>query len=175
MASISQFKSALKGGGARSNRFETLIEFPSFAAGSDTIRKTPFLCSSSQLPGSNIGVIEHPFRGRVLKLAGDRTYDEWTVSFVNDLDFDLRNAFELWQNGINGYNSNTGFVVPDDYMATVSIYQLDNKDNRVKSYTMKLAWPSVVAPIEVAQDSNDQIELFEVTFVYSDISNGSST
>lgn len=175
MAGISDFKAALRGGGARSNRFETLIEFPAFAANSDTIRKTPFLCSSSQLPGTTLGVIEHPFRGRVLKLAGDRTYDEWTVTFVNDIDFDIRNAFERWSNAINGYNSNTGLVVPDDYMSTVSIYQLDNNDNRVKAYTMKLAWPSVVAPIEVAQDANDQLELFEVTFQYSDISNGSST
>lgn len=173
--SISAFKSALKGGGARSNRFEVLVEFPAFAAGSDTIRKTPFLCSSSQLPGSNIGVIEHPFRGRVLKLAGDRTYDEWTVSFVNDTDFDIRNAFERWQNAINGYNSNTGFDAPDDYMSTVTVYQLDARDRRVKEYVMSMAWPSVVAPIEVAQDSNDQIELFEVTFVYSDIVNGSNS
>lgn len=173
--SISQFKSALKGGGARANRFEVLVEFPAFASGSDTIRKTPFLVSSTQLPGSNLGVIEHPFRGRVLKLAGDRTFDEWSVTFVNDIDFDLRNAFERWHNAINGYNSNTGLTVPDDYMATVSVYQLDNQDNRVKEYALQLAWPSVVAPIEVAQDSNDTIELFEVTFVYSDVNNGNST
>lgn len=175
MASISDFKRALKGGGARSNRFEVLVEFPAFAATSDTIRKTPLLVSSSQLPGTNLGVIEHPFRGRVLKLAGDRTFDEWTATFVNDLDFDLRNAFERWSNTINGYNSNIGTTVPDDYMATVTIYQLDSQDKRVKEYAMQLAWPSIVAPIEVAQDANDQIELFEVTFVYSDINNGSST
>src|SRR5690625_3835059 len=104
--SISSFKAALKGGGARSNRFEVIIDFPAFAGGSDEIRKTAFLCSSAQLPGSTLGQIEQPFRGRVLKLAGDRTFDDWEVTFVNDTDFALRDAFERWHNAINGYNSN---------------------------------------------------------------------
>jgi hypothetical protein len=175
MASIAQFKAALRGGGARANRFEVLVNFPAFAAGADTIRKTPFLCSSAQLPGSTLGVIEQPFRGRVLKLAGDRVFDEWEVTFVNDTDFDIRNAFERWHNGINGYNSNTGLTVPDEYMVEVTVYQLDSNDNRIKEYTLKLAWPTVVAPIEVGQDQTDQIELFSVTFAYSDVNNGQST
>lgn len=175
MAGISSFKAALKGGGARSNRFEVLIDFPAFAGGSEEIRQTAFLCSSTQLPGSTLGVIEQPFRGRVLKLAGDRIMDEWTCSFVNDVDFGLRNAFERWSNSINGYNSNQGNTKPDEYMSTCTVYQLDNNDNRVKEYSLLLAWPSVVAPIEVAQDSNDALELFEVTFVYSDIINGNNS
>lgn len=173
--SIAQFKSALRGGGARSNRFEVLVDFPAFAGSSEDIRKTAFLCSSTQLPGSTLGVIEQPFRGRVLKLAGDRTFDEWEVTFVNDTGFELRNAFERWHNFINGYNSNTGSTVPDDYMSNVSVYQLDNNDNRVKEYSLQLAWPSVVAPIEVGQDQNDQLEMFSVTFAYSDINNGNNS
>lgn len=172
--SISAFKAALKGGGARANRFEVLIAFPAFAGTSEAIRKTAFLCSSTQLPGSTLGVIEQPFRGRTLKLAGDRIFDEWEVTFVNDTDFDIRNSFERWHNFINSYNGNVGSTVPDEYMSNVTVYQLDNADNRVKEYNLQLAWPSVVAPIEVAQDSNDQLELFSVTFVYSDITNGNS-
>ena len=126
------------------------------------------------MPGSTMGVVEQPFRGRVLKLAGDRTFDEWEVTFVNDTDFALRNAFERWHNFINGYNSNLGTSAPGDYMSTVTVYQLDNKDNRIKEYVLQLAWPTVVAPIEVGQDQNDQIEMFSVTFAYSDINNGNS-
>lgn len=174
MASISQFKSMLKGGGARANRFEVLVDFPAFAGTSEDIRKTAFLCNSTQLPGSTLGVVEQPFRGRILKLAGDRTYDEWEVTFLNDTDFALRNAFERWHNYINAYNSNTGTSTPDDYMSVVTVYQLDNKDNRVKEYSLQLAWPTVVAPIEVGQDQNDQIEMFSVTFAYSDVNNGNS-
>lgn len=173
--SISQFKANLSGGGARSNRFEVLVEFPAFAGGSEEIRKTPFLVSSSSLPGSTLGIIERPFRGRVLKLAGDRTFDEWSATFVNDTDFALRDAFERWHNAINGYNSNTGVANPDEYMATVTVYQLDSSDNRIKEYVLRMAWPSVIAPIELGQDSNDTIEEFEVSFQYSDLNSNTTT
>ena len=174
-SSISSFKSALKGGGARANRFEVLVDFPAFAGTSEDIRKTAFLCSSTQLPGSTLGVIEQPFRGRVLKLPGDRTFDEWDVTFVNDTDFALRNAFERWHNAMNSYNSNTGNTEPGEVMSSVTVYQLDSQDNRVKEYTLLLAWPTTVAPVEVGQDMNDQIETFSVTFAYSDIRNGNNS
>lgn len=165
----------LKGGGARANRFEVVVDFPAFAGSSEDIRKTAFLCNSAQLPGSTLGVVEQPWRGRVLKLAGDRIFDEWEVTFVNDTDFALRDAFERWHNAINAYNDNTGLNSPDEYLSSVSVYQLDNQDNRVKEYTLLLAWPYVVAPIEVGQDQNNQVELFSVTFVYSDVINGNNT
>lgn len=175
MAGISQFKAALKGGGARSNRFEVIIDFPAFAGGADEIRKTAFLASSTQLPGSTLGVIEQPFRGRVLKLAGDRTFDEWEVVFVNDTDFALRDSFERWHNFINSYNTNVGSTVPEEYMSSCTVYQLDNQDNRIKEYTLEMAWPTVVAPIEVGQDQNNTVELFGVTFAYSDVVNGNNS
>jgi hypothetical protein len=172
--SIAQFKAALSGGGARANRFEVLINFPAFAGAADAVRKTPFLCTSAQLPGSTIGVIEQPFRGRILKLAGDRIFDEWTVSFLNDTDFAIRDAMERWSNGVNGYQSNTG-LNSDEYMAEVMVYQLDNSGARIKEYRLGLAWPSVIAPIEVGQDQTDTIEMFEVTFAYSDLGSNTTT
>lgn len=174
MAGVSQFLANLKGGGARPNRFEVVIEFPSFAAGASTIQKTAFLVNSSQLPGSTVGVIEHPFRGRQAKLGGDRIFEDWECTFVNDTDFDIRNALERWSNAVNSYRTNNSSL-PENYMSTVSAYQLDQNDNRVKAYNMLFAWPSVIAPIDVAQDSNDVLELFSVTFVYSDIDNGQGT
>jgi hypothetical protein len=175
MSTIAEFRAALKGGGARANRFEVIIEFPSFAGGADAIRKTPFLCTSSQLPGSTLGVIEQPWRGRFLKLAGDRVFDEWTVSFLNDTDFEIRDSFERWHNGINAYTSNTGLISPQEYMSTVLVYQLDSNDNRVKEYRLNMAWPTVIAPIEVGQEQNDTIEQFEVTFAYSDLGSNTTT
>lgn len=175
MSSISQFLTALKNGGARPNRFEVYINFPSFAGTADDIRKTPFLISSSQLPGSNLGVIEQPFRGRMVKLAGDRVFDDFECTFVNDANMEIRNAFERWHNAINSYNSNTGTGVPEDYFATVTVYQLDTQDNRVKEYTLKYAWPSVVGQVDLAQDSSNVLEIFTVTFSYSDLDNGQST
>jgi len=175
VASIAEFLSALRGGGARPNRFEVLVNFPAFAAGSDEIRQTAFLVQSTSIPGSNMGVIEQPFRGRQLKIAGDRTYDTWDATFVLDIDYGLHDSFERWHNAINAYNSNTGFQAPDDYMATVTVFQLDNQDNRVKEKTLRLAWPSTVGPIELDQSSNDTIATFTVTFQYSDINHDSST
>ena len=175
MSTISDFKGQLKGGAARPNRFSVMVEFPSFAGTVSDIKKTQFLCISTQLPGSTLGVIEMPFRGRMLKIPGDRTFDEWTCSFVNDTDFALRDAFELWHNGINAYNSNTGLTNPDDYMSNVTVNQLDSADNILKTYSLKLAWPSVVGPIEVGQDQTDTYEQFDVTFVYSDMSSNTTT
>lgn len=175
MAGISDFLSALRGGGARPNRFEVIVNFPAFAGGSDEIRQTAFLVQSTSLPGSNLGVIEQPFRGRQLKIPGDRTFDTWEATFVNDIDFGLHDAFERWHNAINAYNSNTGFQAPDDSMSTVSVFQLDNQDNRIKEKTLRLAWPSNVGPIELDQSSNDVIETFTVTFQYSDVQNSNAT
>lgn len=175
MASINEFLSSLKGGGARPNRFEIICNFPAFAGGAEEIRQTAFLVQSTSIPGSTLGTIEQAFRGRQLKLAGDRTFEEWEATFVLDVDYGLHDAFERWHNAINSYNSNTGFQAPDDYMATVSVFQLDNQDNRVKEKTLKLAWPFNIGPVEFAQDSNDVIATFSVTFQYSDVSNENAT
>ena len=175
MAGISDFLASLSGGGARPNRFEVLVEFPAFAATQEEIRQTAFLCQSTQLPGSNLGIMEVGYRGRQLKLAGDRTFEDLDLTFYNDTDFALRNAFEAWHNAINQYNSNTGLPTPNEYLSTVTLYQLDNQDNRIKEYVLKLAWPTVIAPIELDQTSNDQIETFAVTFAFSDLGNGQST
>lgn len=175
MSTISDFLGALKGGGSRPNRFEVMIDFPAFAGGSEEIRQTAFLVMSTSLPGSTLGTIEHPFRGRQVKLAGDRTFEEWSATFVNDTDFAIRDAFERWHNAINAYNSNTGFQVPSEYMSTATVYQLDNQDNRIKEVVMKYAWPVTIGPIELDQSSNDIISTFEVSFAFSDIVNGSNT
>ena len=172
---INAFLNSLKGGGARPNRFEIVVDFPAFAADQEVIRKTAFLCQSTSLPGSNLGIMEVGYRGRQLKLAGDRTFDDWETTFYNDTDFAIHDAFEAWHNAINQYNSNTGLPTPGEYMSTASVYQLDGNDKRVKEYVLQLAWPTVIGPIELAQDSNDAIETFSVTFAYSDISNGLST
>lgn len=175
MAGISDFLAAMKGGGARPNRFEVVINFPAFAGGADEIRKTAFLVQSTSMPGSTLGTIETAFRGRQAKLAGDRTMDEWECTFYNDTDFAIYDAMERWHNAINGVNSNTGFQSPEEYMSTVEIYQLDNQDNRIKEKVLRMAWPSVIGPIEFAQDSNDVIETFSVTFQYSDFNSNATT
>jgi len=99
---VDDFKAKLRGGGARPNLFKATINFPGYANGDAEL--TSFLCEAAQLPGSTFGIINVPFRGRILKLAGDRTFPEWTVTIINDTDFTVRNSFERWMNGINAHS-----------------------------------------------------------------------
>ena len=107
---VDDFKSKLRGGGARPNLFKATINFPAYAAGDAEL--TSFLCEAAQLPGSTITPIVVPFRGRQLKMAGDRTFDVWTPTIINDTNFTIRNAMERWMNGINAHSDNTGLVNP---------------------------------------------------------------
>ena len=113
LRTISDFKSKLTGGGARANLFEVVLTFPDAAKPPDEVLdKSRFLVKGARLPASNIAQIEVPFRGRVLKIAGDRTFDSWTVTVINDTDFSIRSAFENWMNTINKLSDNTGLLNP---------------------------------------------------------------
>ena len=125
LRTISNFKSKLTGGGARANLFEVVLTFPDVAQpDSAVLEKARFLVKGANLPASNVAQIEVPFRGRVLKIAGDRTFDSWTVTVINDTDFAIRSAFERWSNTINRLSDNTGLTNPADYQADAYVYQL---------------------------------------------------
>ena len=151
---ITDFKSKLTGGGARANLFEVVLQFPDLAQPSDlTLEKSRFLVKGANMPASNIAQIEVPFRGRVLKIAGDRTFDSWTVTVLNDTDFAIRSAFERWMNTINRVSDNTGLVNPTDYQADAYVYQLDRDGSVLRSYRFYDVFPTQVAPIELSYDA----------------------
>ena len=158
---IDDFKAKLKGGGARSNLFKATLNFPLFAGGD--VELTSFMCEAAQLPGSTIGMIPVPFRGRILKVAGDRTFDDWTVSIINDTDFKVRNSFERWMNTINAHSANTGLTNPASYMVDMFIEQLDKDGSSIKRYDFRGTFPVAVSPIEVAYGDQDTIERFQTT------------
>ena len=123
---ITDFKSKLIGGGARSNLFEVVLNFPSIApASSEVLDKARFLVKAANLPASNISDITVPFRGRILHVAGDRTFDSWTITVINDTDFAIRSAMENWMNAINRVSDNTGSTDPASYQADATVFQLD--------------------------------------------------
>ena len=123
LKTISQFKSALSGGGARPNLFE--VELTTFPTGiSWDADKFKYLCKAAALPGSNVASIDVPFRGRTFKVAGDRTIDAWTVTIINDEDFKLRRAFESWTELIAKLDNNLGATSPNAYMSNATVYQL---------------------------------------------------
>ena len=161
---VDDFKSKLRGGGARPNLFKTTINFPGYAGGDAEL--TSFLCEAAQLPGSTFGVINVPFRGRVLKVAGDRTFPEWTITVINDTDFNIRNAFERWMNGINSHSANTGLASPIAYESDLIVEQLDRAGNPIKKYNIRGAFPTDISAIELSYATTDEIERFTVTFNY---------
>ena len=161
---VDDFKSKLRGGGARPNLFKATINYPGYANGDAEL--TSFLCETAQLPGSTIGTIVVPFRGRQLKMAGDRTFAPWAVTIINDTDFNVRNAMERWSNGMNAHSANTGLTSPIAYEADLFIEQLDKDGSVLKKYTLRGAFPTEIAPIDVSYASVDEIERFGVTFEF---------
>ncbi len=154
LRTISNFKSKLTGGGARANLFEVVLTFPDTSKpDSDVLDKARFMVKGANMPASNVAQIEVPFRGRVLKIAGDRTFDSWTVTVINDTDFAIRSAFERWMNTINRLSDNTGLVNPADYQADAYVYQLDRDGSTLRSYRFFDTFPTQVGPIELSYDA----------------------
>jgi hypothetical protein len=166
MANINDFKAVLKGGGARGNQFQVTMPFPGFAAVGGETRVMSFLCKATNLPGMTLGEVPVPFRGRQMFIAGDRVFDAWTTTIMNDTDFLIRNALERWSNGINALSDNSGLENPSDYQVDAFVDQLDRAGQVIKSYTFRGLWPLTIAPIELAYDGNDAVEEFEVTYRY---------
>lgn len=161
---ISSFKAKLQGGGARPNLFRVTCGYPAgIGNGTNTLS---FLCRAASLPGSNFGMIEVPYMGRKMKIPGDRTFNEWQITVINDNDFDIRDKFETWSNAINAnagnISQNNGLIMIDG-----QVHQLDRSGKTIKSYTFTDMWPSEIAPIELAHDTNDTIEEFTVTLQYA--------
>ena len=172
---ISDFKGALIGGGARPNLFE--VELTTLPAGiAWNSSNFSYMCKAATLPASNIANIDIPFRGRIFKVAGDRTIDPWTVTIINDENFNLRNAFEEWTDLIAKLENNMGATDPEAYMVNAKVYQLgrgstpNTKSNSgtansvLKEYEFYNIWPSTVAAIDLSYDSTDTIEEFTVDF-----------
>ena len=167
MGNIDDFKANLIGGGARANQFRvTLTPPPGIAIGLD-VRRTSFLVTAAQMPASTLQEIAVPFRGRNIYITGDRPApDTWNVTVYNDTDFMIRNAMELWQNGINSYVDNTGLVSPSDYQTDLTVEQLDRDDTVLKSYIFRNSFPLTVGQIDLSSAEATEIETFEITWRY---------
>lgn len=166
MASIDDFKAMIAGGGARANQYRAILTTPNNLYGLDSAR-TSFLVKATSLPGQTITEIPVNFRGRQLFLAGDRTFETWTTTIINDTDFMVRNAMERWMNSINDLDENTGLNDVSTYVAQMTIQQLDRDDQVLKQYILRNCWPTVVAPIELSYDTVSEVETFDVTWRYT--------
>jgi len=196
---ISEFKTKLINGGARPNLFLVRLNFPAtlgeiadigpIDASTTITERAEFLVKTAQLPASTIGTIDVPFRGRMLKVAGDRTFEPWSVTVINDGEFGIRKAFETWSRGINALTENVSQLGYGDdnpgYCVDLEVFQL-SRDSKtpnktpqtinspgvdgmdvVRAYKFYDAWPSAISAIDLSYESNDQIEEFTVEFQYN--------
>ena len=174
--SITDFRSRLKGGGTRANLFEVQMSFPTYLSVSDeneTINDIPFLVKAAEIPASNIGNIPVPFRGRILPIAGDRTFDPWTVTIINYTNFRLRDVMEKWSDSINDLQTAQGRTNPEQYQTKASVIQLDRLGKKpgdtiteLRTYDFTGIYPNVVSSIPLDHGATDTIEEFQVTFNY---------
>ena len=157
---VDDMKAKLVGGGARPNLFKVTMAFPSYVTAN--VELASYMCKATSMPASTIAPIAVPFRGRTLQVAGDRTFDPWSVTIINDTDFNVRNSFEQWMNGINQHKQNTGLTQPSSYMADMIVEQLDKDGTVEKTYNIRGTFPSNLGAIELSYESENAIEEFEV-------------
>ena len=164
--SIEEFKSVLQGGGVRPTMFQVEMAFPDAVVVDPTQadNEGTYLIKAAQMPAASIGFVEVPFRGRKLKVSGDRTFEDWTVTVTNDVSFGLRKGFEKWSEVIQNMNFALGANELNDYYATATVRQLDRDGNQLRAYKFEGIWPTEVAAIGLDFDSTDTVEEFDVTF-----------
>lgn len=173
---VNELRSQLTFGGARSSLFQVTITNP---ANSVADIKIPFMVKASQVPASTLGVIEVPYFGRKIRLAGDRTFADWTVTVINDEDFLVRNAMEQWSNQINTLQGNLrqfGSSSPLLYKSTAEVTQFSKTGVPIRTYKFNGIFPTEVASMDVNWENTDQIQEFTVTFQYDwwEVSGGST-
>tara|TARA_B100002019_G_C21044348_1_gene486018 strand:+ start:81 stop:677 length:597 start_codon:yes stop_codon:yes gene_type:complete len=178
MANLTSFKGKI-GYGVRPNLFMVQVtDLESNLNDSDKVKGTDadftFLCRSAGIPASTIGTVEVPFRGRVIKLPGDRTFESWTITVMADEDMSVRGYFEKWMEKLNKHENGAGYTA--DFASTLKVSQLARgtsasdalKDPHsvVRSYDFYNAFPTNIAQIDLSYDNNNTIAEYTVEFQY---------
>lgn len=175
---VSDFRGQLVGGGARPNLFRVNLNAPAYAGFPS--EKMAFMCKGAQLPEATIGVIETNYFGRVVKFAGDRTFAEWTVTIINDEDFLVRDAMERWMDGIDthtraGTKRGAATSNPGSYVSDGLVEQFSKEGEVIKTYTFTNLFPTNIAAIDLAWETNDTIEEYTVTLQYDFYTSNTTT
>lgn len=163
---VNEIRSQLTLGGARGSLFQVVFANPSNGAGDI---KVPFMVRATTIPESTLGVIEVPYFGRKVRLAGDRTFGSWAVTVINDEDFLIRNAMEAWSNQINTLQGNLrafGAASPLLYKSDATVIQFSKTGVPIREYSFRGIFPTEISAINLDWSSTDAIEEFNVTFAY---------
>lgn len=165
MAKIDDFRARLSGGGARPSQFKVMLTFPSWVTeGPYAAASGEFLIKATTLPASTIAPIEVPYRGRMAKIAGERQFQNWNVTIINDNDFLIRNALESWSRGILENDDTYGRMEPSSYTSDMIVQQLDRNEGVLKEYKFFNCFPQVIGEIGLDFSATTQIEEYQVEF-----------
>lgn len=165
---IGQIRANLQYGGARPTLFQVSIVSP-FDGTLASI--APFMVQATEIPAFSVGAIEVPYMGRKIRVAGDRTFDPWRVSVLNDEDFKVRHSLETWSNKMNSMSGNmntTGSSSPNNYkvIADVKQYAKSNETTPIRVYRLYGAFPTDISSIDLDWNNTNTIETFSATFSY---------
>ena len=171
--SISNFKQQLSGGGARPNQFEVFFAWPTAVGSSTPVADARLLVSGAAIPASTVNPVITQYRGREVKMAGERIFDPFTITIINDSKQSLRQAFEAWMEGINNKATNAGILNPDDYYGEITVNHLDRNGTTITkgTYVLEDAFPINMSEVALQYAQNDIIEEFTVTFQYQHYQN----
>ena len=164
--SVKNFRAQLVGQGARPNLFEVTIPFPGAVNPGEAGQKMTFMCKGAQIPEATLGTVEVPYFGRNIKIAGNRTFAEWTTTVINDEDFAVHAGLTNWMNAINGHGENLKAIDGNEYQVDATVTHYEKGGDVAKQITIVNCWPSSVAAIDLNWETNDQIEEFTVTWQY---------
>lgn len=168
---IVRFRTELLEGGARPNQFSVQLTFPAYVQdGRSAGSSSEFLITAAELPGQTIGTTSVFYRGRELKMAGDRVFAPFAFTVLNDADFTIRTALERWMNGIEDRLNKTGTDIAAQYQADVTVRQLDRNGATLKSYVLQGGFPIEIGPVSLDFGANDQISVFQAVLQYQTFS-----
>jgi hypothetical protein len=181
--SVSDFLAQFQYGGLRPNRYQVVLTFPAdvsaaMGSGTSVAQKISFTCKSANIPASSVGLVTVPYMGRQIKLAGDKTFDDWNVTVLLDNDLVGRHVFERWHDQILAFDANVAtqnFVNPSNYFATATVQLLDRANQPLDTYVVEAMWPMAVSDIGLGYDQNDQVSEQQITFAVNGWSNSVTT
>tara|TARA_Y100000034_G_C6872079_1_gene398314 strand:+ start:254 stop:856 length:603 start_codon:yes stop_codon:yes gene_type:complete len=175
MFDINTFKQALPHGGARASLFRIHVPMPAMVLGAHSpfsSMKLALNAKTTTIPTGTIEPVEVPYFGRIFKMPGGRTFDEWTTTITNDEDFAVRDMIEQWMNAINDHSSNrasmqTSIMPGANYAVDAMVQQYGKDGILLRTYDMKGCWPSTVGEISLDWSEASTIEEFEVTWQFN--------
>mgnify|MGYP006436784103 FL=1 len=160
MSNIAEFKSQFQGG-VRPNQFRVFMSKGPNGIGT---KNFSFLGKAASIPASTIGNVDVPYRGRQLKVPGDRTFEDWTLTVFNDGEWSARSYFEKWMQVLQGHRTPVRSVSATEVYGNGIVQQLSRTGNAIATYVMEDIYPTNVAAIDLGFDTNDSVEEFQVTF-----------